>query len=71
MANNISPLSGLCRSRSRSRSRSLSVDPSEVMNGDAVELHCIPMETHFCPVPKLLMATPVGLNSVSLARHPS
>ncbi|XP_056456173.1 muscleblind-like protein 3 isoform X2 [Gadus chalcogrammus] len=47
------------------------VDPSEVMNGDAVELHCIPMETHFCPVPKLLMATPVGLNSVSLARHPS
>ena len=41
------------------------------MNGDAVELHCIPMETHFCPVPKLLMATPVGLNSVSLARHPS
>ncbi|CAL8263001.1 unnamed protein product [Lota lota] len=44
---------------------------NQVMNGDAVELHCIPMETHFCPVPKLLMAAPVGLNSVSLARHPS
>ncbi|KAJ3588495.1 hypothetical protein NHX12_012087 [Muraenolepis orangiensis] len=56
-------------------SRMLSIpgftDQSDVLSGDAMGLHCIPMETHFCPVPKLLMAAPVGLNSVSLARHPS
>lgn len=50
---------------------SLPVDPSELLTPDQVELQCIPMETHFCPVPKLLMAAPVALNSVSLSRNPS
>ncbi|XP_029020537.1 muscleblind-like protein 3 isoform X1 [Betta splendens] len=47
------------------------VDPSELVTSDPVELQCIPMETHFCPVPKLLVAAPVALNSVSLSRNPS
>ncbi|XP_019220716.1 muscleblind-like protein 3 isoform X2 [Oreochromis niloticus] len=46
-------------------------DPSELLTSDPVELQCIPMETHFCPVPKLLVAAPVALNSVSLSRNPS
>ncbi|GAA6222966.1 muscleblind-like protein 3 isoform X5 [Lates japonicus] len=47
------------------------VDPSELLTSDPVELQCVPMETHFCPVPKLLVAAPVALNSVSLSRNPS
>lgn len=49
----------------------LPVDPSELLTPDPVELQCVPMETHFCPVPKLLMAAPVALNSVSLSRNAS
>ncbi|XP_040029676.1 muscleblind-like protein 3 isoform X1 [Gasterosteus aculeatus] len=48
-----------------------SVDPSELLTPDPVELQCVPMETHFCPVPKLLVAAPVNLNPVSLSRNPS
>lgn len=47
------------------------VDSSELLTPDPVELQCVPMETHFCPVPKLLVAAPVALNSVSLSRNPS
>ncbi|XP_034454930.1 muscleblind-like protein 3 isoform X1 [Hippoglossus hippoglossus] len=47
----------------------LSVETSELLTSDPVELQCVPMETHFCPVPKLLMAAPVALNSVSLSRN--
>ncbi|XP_062856511.1 muscleblind-like protein 3 isoform X3 [Trichomycterus rosablanca] len=39
------------------------VDPAEVLTADPVDLHCIPVETHLCPVPKLLVAAPVSLNS--------
>ncbi|XP_026213752.1 muscleblind-like protein 3 isoform X2 [Anabas testudineus] len=46
-------------------------DPSELVTSDPVELQCIPMETHYCPIPKLLVAAPVALNSVSLSRNPS
>lgn len=50
----------------------LSVDSSELLTPDPVELQCVPMETHFCPVPKLLVAAaPMALNSVSLSRNPS
>ncbi|XP_036403674.1 muscleblind-like protein 3 isoform X2 [Megalops cyprinoides] len=52
-------------------SRFLSVpgitDPAEVLSADLVELQCVPMETHFCPVPKLQVASPVALNPVSLS----
>ncbi|XP_046706442.1 muscleblind-like protein 3 isoform X4 [Silurus meridionalis] len=44
-------------------------DPAEVLTADPVDLHCIPVETHLCPIPKLLVAAPVGLNSVSLGRN--
>ncbi|KAG7517467.1 muscleblind 3 isoform X1 [Solea senegalensis] len=47
------------------------VEPSELLTSDPVELQCVPMETHFCPVPKLLVAAPVALNSVSLSRNTS
>ncbi|KAI9514694.1 Muscleblind-like protein 3 [Dissostichus eleginoides] len=47
------------------------LDASELLTPDPVEFQCVPMETHFCPVPKLLMAAPVALNSVSLSRNPS
>ncbi|XP_043982700.1 muscleblind-like protein 3 isoform X1 [Gambusia affinis] len=47
------------------------VDSSELLTPDPVELQCVPMENHFCPVPKLLVAAPVGINSVSLSRNPS
>ncbi|KAG7225814.1 hypothetical protein INR49_014465 [Caranx melampygus] len=47
------------------------VDPSELLTSDPVELQCVPMETHFCPIPKVLVAAPVALNSVSLSRNPS
>ncbi|XP_061756207.1 muscleblind-like protein 3 isoform X1 [Nerophis ophidion] len=47
------------------------VEPSELLTPEPVELQCVPMETHLCPVPKLLMAAPVALNSVSLSRHAS
>ncbi|XP_063731785.1 muscleblind-like protein 3 isoform X2 [Eleginops maclovinus] len=47
------------------------IDASELLTPDPVELQCVPMETHYCPVPKLLMAAPVALNSVSLSRNPS
>ncbi|XP_047210018.1 muscleblind-like protein 3 isoform X1 [Girardinichthys multiradiatus] len=47
------------------------VDSSELLTSEPVELHCVPMENHFCPVPKLLVAAPVGINSVSLSRNPS
>lgn len=46
-----------------------SVDPAEVLTADPVDLHCIPVETHLCPIPKLLVAAPVSLNSVSLGRN--
>lgn len=50
----------------------LSVDSSELLTPDPVELQCVPMETHFCPIPKLLVAAaPMALNSVSLSRNPS
>ncbi|XP_062249724.1 muscleblind-like protein 3 isoform X4 [Platichthys flesus] len=39
------------------------VENTELLTSDPVELQCVPMETHFCPVPKLLMAAPVALNS--------
>ncbi|XP_052342858.1 muscleblind-like protein 3 isoform X3 [Oncorhynchus keta] len=42
------------------------VDPSEVLSADPVDLQCVPMEAHFCPLPKLLMAAPVALNPVTL-----
>ncbi|XP_058253871.1 muscleblind-like protein 3 isoform X10 [Hemibagrus wyckioides] len=45
------------------------VDPTEVLTADPVDLHCIPVETHLCPIPKLLVAAPVSLNSVSLGRN--
>ncbi|KAM8848322.1 LOW QUALITY PROTEIN: muscleblind-like protein 3 [Synchiropus picturatus] len=45
------------------------VDPSELLTPDPVELQCVPMETHYCPVPKLLMAAPVAVNSLSLSRN--
>ncbi|XP_060783804.1 muscleblind-like protein 3 isoform X1 [Neoarius graeffei] len=45
------------------------VDPAEVLTADPVDLHCIPVETHLCPIPKLLVAAPVNLNSVSLGRN--
>ncbi|KAF7228438.1 muscleblind-like protein 3 isoform X1 [Nothobranchius furzeri] len=48
-----------------------SVDPSEILTSDPVELQCVPMETHFCSIPKLLVSAPVALNSVSLSRNPS
>ncbi|XP_058253865.1 muscleblind-like protein 3 isoform X5 [Hemibagrus wyckioides] len=44
-------------------------DPTEVLTADPVDLHCIPVETHLCPIPKLLVAAPVSLNSVSLGRN--
>ncbi|XP_047658427.1 muscleblind-like protein 3 isoform X8 [Tachysurus fulvidraco] len=44
-------------------------DPAEVLTADPVDLHCIPVETHLCPIPKLLVAAPVSLNSVSLGRN--
>ncbi|XP_060783806.1 muscleblind-like protein 3 isoform X2 [Neoarius graeffei] len=44
-------------------------DPAEVLTADPVDLHCIPVETHLCPIPKLLVAAPVNLNSVSLGRN--
>ncbi|XP_028315544.1 muscleblind-like protein 3 isoform X3 [Gouania willdenowi] len=47
------------------------VDPSELLTSDPVELQCIPVENQFCPIPKLLVAAPVALNSVSLTRNPS
>ncbi|XP_034037472.1 muscleblind-like protein 3 isoform X1 [Thalassophryne amazonica] len=47
------------------------VDPTELLTADPVDLQCVPMETHFCPVPKLVVAAPMGLNSVSLSRNPS
>lgn len=50
---------------------SLPVDPSELLTPDPVELQCVPMETHFFPIPKLLVAAPMALNSVSLSRNPS
>ncbi|KAL7863210.1 hypothetical protein SRHO_G00121940 [Serrasalmus rhombeus] len=46
-----------------------SVDPAEVLTSDPVDLHCIPVESQFCPVPKLLVAAPMTLNSVSLAHN--
>uniref|UniRef100_A0A4W5QU73 Muscleblind-like splicing regulator 3 n=1 Tax=Hucho hucho TaxID=62062 RepID=A0A4W5QU73_9TELE len=42
------------------------VDPSEVLSADPVDLQCVPMEAHFCPLPKLLVAAPVALNPVTL-----
>lgn len=64
------PLSSLSLSlSSRSLSHFLSsppVDPSEVLSADPVDLQCVPMEAHFCPLPKLLMAAPVALNPVTL-----
>ncbi|TSP25410.1 Muscleblind-like protein 3 [Bagarius yarrelli] len=45
------------------------VDPAEVLTADPVDLHCVPVETNLCPVPKLLVAAPVSLNSVSLGRN--
>ncbi|KAI1898190.1 hypothetical protein AGOR_G00069800 [Albula goreensis] len=43
-------------------------DPVEVLSADLVELQCVPVEPHFCPLPKLQMASsPVGLNPVSLS----
>ncbi|XP_020562137.1 muscleblind-like protein 3 isoform X1 [Oryzias latipes] len=47
------------------------LDPPELLASDPVELQYVPMETHFCPVPKLLVAAPVALSSVSLSRNPS
>ncbi|KAJ8282783.1 hypothetical protein COCON_G00053020 [Conger conger] len=48
-------------------SRLQSVDPVEVLSADLVELQCVPVEPHFCPVPKLPMASSaVALNPVSL-----
>ncbi|XP_037396525.1 muscleblind-like protein 3 isoform X2 [Pygocentrus nattereri] len=44
-------------------------DPAEVLTSDPVDLHCIPVESQFCPVPKLLVAAPMTLNSVSLAHN--
>ncbi|KAF0039828.1 hypothetical protein F2P81_008063 [Scophthalmus maximus] len=38
-------------------------EPSELLTSDPVELQCVPMETHFCPIPKMLVAAPVALNS--------
>ncbi|XP_056625945.1 muscleblind-like protein 3 isoform X1 [Triplophysa dalaica] len=46
-------------------------DTAEVLSADPIDLQCIPMETHFCPVPKLLVAAPMTLNPVSLSRNPS
>ncbi|XP_049339978.1 muscleblind-like protein 3 isoform X4 [Astyanax mexicanus] len=45
------------------------VDPAEVLTSDPVDLHCVPVESQFCPVPKLLVAAPMTLNSVSLAHN--
>nr|XP_046263131.1 muscleblind-like protein 3 isoform X2 [Scatophagus argus] len=39
-------------------------DSSELLTPDPVELQCVPMETHFCPIPKMMVAAPVALNSV-------
>ncbi|XP_063045618.1 muscleblind-like protein 3 isoform X2 [Engraulis encrasicolus] len=51
-------------------------DPSEVLSADPVDLQCIPMETYFCPVPKLFVAAaatgaPMTLSPVSLNRNSS
>ncbi|XP_051926706.1 muscleblind-like protein 3 isoform X2 [Hippocampus zosterae] len=44
-------------------------EPSELVISDPVELHCVPvdMQSHLCPVAKLLMVDHVALDSVSLS----
>ncbi|XP_056100293.1 muscleblind-like protein 3 isoform X5 [Rhinichthys klamathensis goyatoka] len=46
-------------------------DAAEVLSTDPMDLQCVPMEAHFCPVPKLLVAAPMTLNPVSLSRNPT
>ncbi|XP_055034396.2 muscleblind-like protein 3 isoform X2 [Misgurnus anguillicaudatus] len=46
-------------------------DATEVLSADPIDLQCVPMEPHFCPVPKLLVAAPMTLNPGSLSRNPS
>lgn len=49
----------------------LQPDAAEVLSADPIDLQCVPMEAHFCPVPKLLVAAPMTLNPVSLSRNPT
>ncbi|KAJ0044176.1 hypothetical protein NL108_005215 [Boleophthalmus pectinirostris] len=42
------------------------VDSLDVINPEPMELQCVSLDSHFCPLPKLLVATPVTLNPVSL-----
>uniref|UniRef100_A0A672Q5C3 Muscleblind-like protein 3 n=1 Tax=Sinocyclocheilus grahami TaxID=75366 RepID=A0A672Q5C3_SINGR len=46
-------------------------DAAEVLSAEPIDLQCVPMEAHFCPVPKLLVAAPMTLNPVSLSRNPT